>query len=274
MTDAALDEPFDDQLLARFGRWLRATRSAEQLGADGSGEPAIGHPREPGQFGLYRLVEEFTSLRHEVKLQTKSARAADASSEQLVAALKQAIEALRTVEPREAQAAWAAGKSFALALAELDEALDRGRRQTEQAAAALIDGPRDELLARLDAFHRRSWWRKLCHGGYFRELRGLVEREQQRPPRAALLEALVDGYRLIQKRLVQTLAAEEIVRIPTESHPVDPEQMVVVEVVDVDDRPAGLVYDELRRGYTWKGRILRYAEVRATRRAPVNDIEH
>lgn len=285
MSDSASDE----QLLERFGRWLRATRAAAeqqaaeaaQLDSDaaepsdasagrsdeaGGQAPAAPAPRD---FGLYRLVEEFTALRHEVKLQTKSARGLDAQTELLAAALKQAIEALRTIEPREAQAAWSAGKAFALALAELDEALDRGRRQTERAIVALTEGPCDDLLARLDEFHRRSWWRRLCHGGYFRELRGLVAREQQRRPQAALLEALLDGYRLIQKRLAHTLATEGIVPIFAAGCPVDPEQMVVTEMVDVDDRPAGLVYDELRRGYTWKGRVLRYAEVRATR--PIGD---
>jgi molecular chaperone GrpE len=44
--------------------------------------------------------------------------------------------------------------------------------------------------------------------------------------------------------------------------------MTVVEVVDDADQPAGFVVDEARRGYTWKGRLLRYAEVRASRSTP------
>ncbi|HEV3005146.1 MAG TPA: nucleotide exchange factor GrpE [Pirellulales bacterium] len=86
-----------------------------------------------------------------------------------------------------------------------------------------------------------------------------------RGERRVLLEALLDGYRVIQKRLAQTMLAEGIARIDALGKPVDPEQMVVVEVVDADDRPVGTVHEELRRGYTWKGRLLRCAEVRATR---------
>ncbi len=41
--------------------------------------------------------------------------------------------------------------------------------------------------------------------------------------------------------------------------------MTVVEVVEDPDRPPGHVVEEIRRGYTWQGRLLRYAEVRASR---------
>ena len=62
------------------------------------------------------------------------------------------------------------------------------------------------------------------------------------------------------------MAAEQIERIPCEGRPVDPERMIVIEVVDDPDRPPGTVVKELRRGYTWKGRLLRYAEVQAAAR--------
>jgi molecular chaperone GrpE (heat shock protein) len=39
--------------------------------------------------------------------------------------------------------------------------------------------------------------------------------------------------------------------------------MTVVEVVDDPLHPPGLVVDELRPGYYWKDKVLRFAEVRA-----------
>ena len=43
--------------------------------------------------------------------------------------------------------------------------------------------------------------------------------------------------------------------------------MTVIEVVDEPrDRP-GTVVKELRRGYTWRGRVIRFAEVQAVRGA-------
>ncbi len=74
---------------------------------------------------------------------------------------------------------------------------------------------------------------------------------------------MLEGYGLIHSRLARVMAAEQIERIPCEGHPVDPERMIVLEVVDDPDRPPGTVLKELRSGYTWKGRLLRYAEVQA-----------
>jgi GrpE len=63
------------------------------------------------------------------------------------------------------------------------------------------------------------------------------------------------------------LASEQIAHIPCEGKLVDPELMIVIEVVDEPrDRP-GTVVTELRRGYTWKGRLIRCAEVQAVRGA-------
>ena len=39
----------------------------------------------------------------------------------------------------------------------------------------------------------------------------------------------------------------------------------VVEAVAGSDRPGGEVLDEVRRGYLWKGRIFRFAQVRVAK---------
>ena len=61
------------------------------------------------------------------------------------------------------------------------------------------------------------------------------------------------------------MAAEQVERIPCEGRPVDPERMTVLEVVDDAGPLPGSVVKELRRGYTWRGRVVRYAEVQAVR---------
>ncbi|MBC7852227.1 MAG: nucleotide exchange factor GrpE [Pirellulaceae bacterium] len=255
----------DQQILERLGQWLREVR-AEEAAAGGNGES----PREvvpaAGNFGLYQLVESFTTLRHEVNLQTRSTRGLEDQTKSLLPALQQAIEALRSVEPKEAQVAWKAGQALAIVLADLDEALQRGHEQTERAVASLLSEPDDELLARLDEGHARlSWLTRLLHGRFLRQLRRQLEVPQPGRNRQALLDALLDGYQLIQKRLTQGLQSVGISRIRTEGRPVDPEQMIVVEVVETDDLPAETVCEEIRAGYLWKGRLLRSAEVRATR---------
>jgi molecular chaperone GrpE len=246
-----------EEVLDRFRHWLEAAR----IGADDRAPD--GYDGEPGrEFGLVRLVEEFTALRHELKLQTKSGRGLIEQGESMVAGLRQAIEHFRSVEPKEARAAWAAGKPIAEALADLDESLARGRREIERISRRLGE---DSSMALVDAvderFRRQSWLRRLLTADYHRQVQNVVRGAGWL--RGELLEAIIEGYGLIQARLARVMASEQIERIACEGRAVDPERMVVLEVVDDPDRPPGTVVKELRSGYTWKGRLLRYAEVQA-----------
>ena len=81
----------------------------------------------------------------------------------------------------------------------------------------------------------------------------------------AFFEALLEGYDLIRSRLRRALQAEGIERIECLGRPVDPERMLVLAVVEDPNRPPGEVIEEVRRGYTWRQRVLRAAEVRASR---------
>ena len=120
----------------------------------------------------------------------------------MVAALRQAIEQFRSVEPKEAQAAWSAGKPLAEALGDLDEALDRGRREIEQAQPPA--SPRSPTLALADAlderFRRQSWLRRRLTAGYHRQV---LERRPRTPAgcAATCFDSLLEGYGLIQNRL-------------------------------------------------------------------------
>ncbi len=259
----------DELLLERLRLWLADARMQSQQIADRPAESDGPQPSNANsEFGLYQLVEEFTALRHELKLQTKSARGLEAESQSQLAALRLAIEAFRSVEPNEALAAWSAGKGLAAALADLDDALSRGRTQIERAGKALIDEPTRALPIALDELYsRQTWIGRLLGRGYHRQARALAA-SHGRKEREALFAALLEGYGLIQGRLTRALAAERIERIATHGRPVDPELMIVVEVVDAPDKPPAVVVGEVRQGYIWKDRILRCAEVRVSRDHP------
>lgn len=266
----------DEQLLARFRQWLAETRAAaEQVATAGhaslpdSGDGALNTApivmAPPSGVGLYRLAEEFTALRQEVKLQTRSARGLEEDIEKLLVALRQSIAALESIKPQERQAAWSAGQGLALALAELDEAIDRGRQQLERSGLRLIEAPDETLLAELErAYASQSWLPRLLSRSYHRRVQAVVAQSAARSQRQALLAALLDGYDLIQQRLARALSTAGIVRIAAIGHTVDPDQMIVLGIVE-SDSPPGTVIEEIRRGYTWNGRLLRYAEVRASR---------
>jgi molecular chaperone GrpE len=257
----------DEALLDHFRQWLAAAR-AESNGIarefPGLADEADIDP-EGQRIGLYRLIEEFTALRQEIKLQTRSARGVQDQAESLVEGLGQAIEQFRSVAPRETEAAFTAGRPLAKALAELDEALERGRTEIEKGRRRIVEESPDMLQAAFTAYHaRQSWLRRWLHRSTYE---GLLEvyHTLDLDRRRGFFESLLEGYDLIHSRLKRTLQSEGIARVPCVGHPVDPQTMTVLEVIEDSGQPPGTVVDELRRGYTWLGRTLRYAEVRAAR---------
>ena len=78
-------------------------------------------------------------------------------------------------------------------------------------------------------------------------------------------DALLEGYRRDPETRTPGDASEQATHIVCVGQPVDPELMTVIEIVEAADRPPGTVVGELRRGYTWRGRVLRFAEVKAVR---------
>jgi molecular chaperone GrpE len=262
-------EPFDaENLLSRFREWLAEAGAELPRDAPGSFEAV------EGEVGLLRLVEEFTALRQELKLQTKSTRGLQEQTETLLPALRQAIEQLRAgggasvgagTRAGDRDVAWKAGKPLAEALADLDESLARGRAEIEKARARLVEEPELALVAALDAhLARQSWLRRWWYRGYHAQVRAIAA-GQGAEKRQPFFAALLEGYDLIRSRLRRVLETAEIKRIECLNSPVDPERMIVLDVIEDADRPPGEVIEEVRSGYTWGERILRYAEVRASR---------
>jgi len=220
---------------------------------------------------LLQLIEAFTALRHELKLQTKSARGLEESLQDALGGLDRAIDQFRSVEPQETAAAERAARPLVESLIELDEALRRGekavtaaqRRLLEETPQRLVDGLQ-QRFADLSAWQRwrsRPWQAEVLPLG-----RQLVA-ETQTP----VLSTLAEGYQLISARLQRMLSEHRIERLTCLGRRVDPTRMKVIELVDAPDAAPETVVDELRPGYVWRGQVVRYAEVRATRavsRAP------
>ena len=261
-----------EQVLDRFHQWLAAARADAAGSAASVNKPAAEHePSRP--FGLIDLVEEFTALRQELKLQTKSTRGLQEQAESLLPPLRQAIEHFRSVAPREEQAAWSAGKPLAEGLATLDEALDRCRGEIEKARIVATEQTPRKVGEALDRMHEGlPWLRRFLLRKYHRKMREAVERET-RGVNQDWLYSLLEGFDLIQNRVRRLLQSEAIEPIDCVGRPVDPERMIVVDITESLDWPPGTVIEELRRGYTWRDRILRLAEVRAVRGQSHEDIE-
>jgi molecular chaperone GrpE len=251
----------NEAMLGRFRQWIEeARREADSLPEDVefSAEQSDVRP-----VGLLQLVEEFTALRHEVKLQTKSSRGVADRTEQALAAMQQAMELFRSVEAKEKEIAQHAAKPLVESLMELDEALGRGRAVIDTARRRLLEDLTGHIREQLDSSLLRlpAWRRWLCRS-WCRQAREILVQ------RAGLMyrdifDSLIEGYDLILGRLQRAMKKAELYRIECVGRQADPNLMTVVEVIDDPLRPPGLVVDQIRPGYYWKDKVIRFAEVRA-----------
>jgi molecular chaperone GrpE len=249
--------PDDESVLARFRQWLdEAHAEAETIVADGG--PLDREP-ESHAIGLFQVIEEFTALRHELKLQTKSARSLDERTVDALEALEAATGQFRSVEPREREAA----KPLVEALVELDDALRRGRAVIETARQRILEESPRRLQERLDELWRKQpWWKRWVSRPLHEAALDACSRHAAELHRE-ILDSFLEGYRLIQGRLAKAMDKEEILRMDCVGKPADPNSMTVVEVVHDPSRPPGTVVEEVRPGYYWKSKVFRFAEVRA-----------
>ncbi len=253
--------PEQEQMLNRLREWLDTTRAeVEQLSDEDVNEIAA----DVRVVGLYDVIEAFTALRQEVKLQTKSSRTVQSSADSAITSLETAIDRFNSIETDERAAARKAVVPLVNTIAELSESVQRGRTVIQRAAERIADETRSRFLTWLDEETRReAWWRRWINKPFRRALEHRWEQQVQEI-HEPLCESLVDGYRLIQQRLDRAMLEHEIRRIDCIGRTVDPHCMTVVGLEENSGRPKGIVVEEVRPGYYWKTEVVRYAEVRAT----------
>lgn len=262
----------DINVMQRLADWLIEVRSAAEESSRvtnveseiGSGTNTLLHS-QPGNPGLFRLAEEFTALRQDVKLQAKSARGLHDQAGLLLSGLREAMDQFQSVTPREQQAAKDAVKPLLESLTDLDAALDRGRLAAESARARWLDEKSFYWHELVDAELRvLPRWKRWLLSSFFEKLKRTMSTRFIESWTASQ-NAQVEGYRLVQNRLRRLLHQNDVERIEVVGHLVDPNRMTVVDVTDHDEFPSGTVLEELRPGYFWRGQLLRYAEVRVAR---------
>ncbi len=221
----------------------------------------------PAVFDLSTVVAQFTALRHDVNLQTKATRAATEQATELAK--------LSAVAPK--PVAQDASAPLVKGLIEIADALATAHRQIESVRGGL--GPQLAMLSAPSlpeppAAAKPGFLGKLFGGGsgaLGEWAREAVTADDQRTTTAAeatakltaLLTGVADGYTISLRRVEKTLEAAGLVAIPTAGRAFDPELMEVVEVVS--GGPNGSVVEEVRRGYTRNGGVVRFALVKVAR---------
>ncbi|QQS54845.1 MAG: nucleotide exchange factor GrpE [Candidatus Competibacteraceae bacterium] len=183
---------------------------------------------------LYSLFAELVALKNEVKLESR----------QVKTALEEFRAVFATLQASQSQLG-----------GELDRArgaLPEQRRTVLKPVLLELLELRDRLeagLRALQSYHPALWvqW-----------LRG---RRKERD----LLQAMAQGQDISLRRLDQILNAQQVVALETEGQPLDPHTMRAAELDRRPNLANGIVTEELRKGYTWQGELLRLAEVKVNR---------
>ena len=248
-----------ERVLADFRAWLTET------------PPPPEEPATDETVDLYTLIAQFTALRHEVNLQTKSARS---TLEQNAALLDRLGETLELVRGKVESSSKPDGIDIAPLLKSIVDVYDSLalalREATEQ---------RDGLLAVLESgLPADSAPAPVSRGllGWFSRARPAVavpEHSKGQPAKwqeargfvQQALDALLAGYKMSLNRIDRVLPKYELEPMACVGEPFDPERMEAVEVVSSPQHTPGTVLEEVRRGYIWRGKLFRYAQVKVSR---------
>jgi molecular chaperone GrpE len=131
-------------------------------------------------------------------------------------------------------------------LAEMDnlrKRLDRERKEYIDYANQELMG---EFIPVLDNFHRAL----------------------QSIPRTEETASLLDGVKMIFRQLEEVFKKQGLEEVEAEGRPFNPHLHEAVQVEMTDSVPEDTVLEVIRKGYLFRGRLLRPAEVRVSRPRP------
>jgi molecular chaperone GrpE len=229
-----------EAILADFRDWLREAARSEA--------PPVAEPVD-----LYTLVAQFTALRQEVNLQTRAVRQQQ----------EQNAETLRQLEAAVRQPAAPVNddrtKSLLNALIDVADTQQRAAAEMNRVAKTVADIVDYETTA--TNAPKPSFFRRLLG---VRPTAATIDLETLERLRETI-DAAVAGLEMGLQRIGRGMRTHGLEPIAAIGVQFDPESMEAIEVVADSDRPAGEVVIELRRGYRWNGRVLRYAQVRVAK---------
>ena len=249
-----------DSILADFRTWLQDARDAACV------DPVP-------DLEVAAVLQHFTALRQEVNLQTKSSRTVLEQNGQALALLQQSLEAFQR-QPGDKDEAL---RPLLKTLIDAHDALSLAQREVQRLLAnpPKVSAPERTPPPRVEV-QLPFWARWLGVGASIEEQIAPLRkwRDEQPPPPGLdehlarfrqVLDALLVGYSMSLQRLERTFEQQGLEAILCIGEPFDPETMEVAEVVREEGRASTEVLQEIRRGYLWRGRLFRYAQVRVAK---------
>lgn len=112
-----------------------------------------------------------------------------------------------------------------------------------------------------------------ANGSILQQLIPILDELQILGSNDAEVDKLVEGVQMVERKLMKILELEGVQPIEAEGLRFDPfkhEAIMEVETLEVEE---GLVTEEIRRGYTYKDRVLRASVVKVARAPDVVEIK-
>ena len=217
-------------------------------------------------LGALDIVEAFTALRQELKLQVRSGRemqqALGDAMHRLEQRVEQRVEQGMVAAQSSNSAAPSEGRKLAEAIADIDESLQRAVESLAQNMRVSRDKPNwvvrfDQLVA------KAPWLARNFATKTFAEARSiLVQAEQAFLSSEKLPPTVIQGFELLMARVNRQMQQCEIERVDVLRQPFDAEVMNAIDVIEAPGITGSHVAEQLRPAYRWRGSLLRYAEVR------------
>jgi len=227
-----------------------------QVGA--SIEPAI------ELLGAMDIVEAFTALRHELKLQVRGGRELQQSLLDSVQRLEQKVATPPVATPPVAVVANNAPESrrMAEAIADIEESLQRAIESILKKPAAAR--PEVNLLIPFDEMVSKApWIAKTFAGKWLEDLRAtLAHSITSGISSDAAQDSTHRGLELLLARVHRLMKQCEIERVNVLHQAFDAETMNAVDMIVEPTVPSAHVAQQLRPLYRWRNTTLRCAEVR------------
>jgi len=208
-------------------------------------------------LGAVDIVEAFTALRHEIKLQVRGGRELQQSFQESLLRLEQKL----TAPPINATPS-SESRKMAEAIADIEESLQRAIESIVPKAVVVRE--ENNVLNQCDAvLSKAPWIARAFAGRWIAQLRStLVDSMEASKPAAAVQDASYKGLELLLARVHRLMKQFEIERVNVLHQAFDAETMNAVDMIHAPSVPSAHVAQQLRPLYLWRNVTLRCAEVR------------
>ena len=207
-------------------------------------------------LGAVDIVEAFTTLRHEIKLQVRGGRELQQTLQESFQRLEQKLATPIGTTP--SSESW----KMAEAIADIEESLQRAIESI--VPKTVVASEEDDVLQQCDAILSKApWIARVFAGGWIAQFRSaLVDSRAASKPAAAVQDASHKGLELLLARVHRLMKQFEIERVNVLHQAFDAETMNAVDRIHAPSVPSAHVAQQLRPLYLWRNITLRCAEVR------------